>query len=196
MKMLIGLTGKTGSGKSSAAKFFEDCGAFVADCDKIAREVICKKTVKDKIMKEFSGAVFDACGNVDRKKLGEIVFSDEKKLAMLNNIMHGAIIEKSLFLCKNSGKDICIIDGSELEASGIHKKCAHVIVITANEDVRLDRIMKRDGIGRESAIKRIRAQKDYGSEAVFITNNGNIDFLKKEIINLFNIFQGEINDLK
>ena len=194
MKMLIGLTGKTGSGKTSAAKVFENCGAFVADCDKIAHEVICEETVKEKILNEFSEAVFDTDGNVNRKKLGEIVFSDKEKLAALNTIMHGAIIEKSLYLCENSGKDICIIDGSELEASGVHEKCAHVIVITADEDVRLNRIMSRDKIDRESALKRIRAQKDFGSDAIFINNNGDSEFLKKEITNLYNYFMGEIND--
>lgn len=194
MKMLIGLTGKTGSGKSTAALVFEKCGAFVADCDKIAHEVILEETVKEKIRKAFSDAVFNPDGNVDRKKLGAIVFSSENKLAALNKIMHSAIIGKALEMCENSGKDICVLDGSELEASGVHKKCRYVIVITADEDIRLNRILKRDNIDRETALRRIRAQKDYQSKAVFIENNGNSLLLEEKIISMFNKFSGEIND--
>ena len=196
MKMLVGLTGKTGSGKSSAARIFEGLGAFVADCDKIARKVICDNAVKSKILENFSGAVFDEDGSVNRKKLGEVVFSDNEKLLALNSIMHGAIIDEALSLCEGSGKDICIIDGSELEASGIDNKCDRVIVVTADESVRLARIMLRDGIDKESALKRIRAQKDYSKEAIFISNNQSPDMLESEITSLFNKFCGEINDNK
>ena len=193
MKMLIGLTGKTGSGKSSAARIFEKLGAFIADCDKIAHLTLHDDSVKEKLKLAFSDEIFDVSGDVDRKKLGAIVFSDSEKLSLLNGIMHKAIVDKSIQMCENSGKDICILDGSEIESSGAYKKCAHVIVVTADEDVRLDRIMKRDGIDRESALMRIRAQKDYGQEAVFINNNGSSEVLEKEIVSLYNRFYGEIN---
>ena len=193
MKMLIGLTGKTGSGKSSAAKIFESLGAFVADCDKIAHSTLQTDDVKNRLKEAFSDEVFDKDGNIDRKKLGAVVFSDGKKLSVLNSIMHKAIVDKAIEMCQISGKDICILDGSEIESSGAYKKCAHVIVITADEDIRLERIMKRDEIDRESALMRIRAQKDYSKEAIFVNNNGNSEMLEKEIINLYNKFYGEIN---
>lgn len=193
MKMLIGLTGKTGSGKSSAAKIFEKLGAFIADCDKIAHSTLQDNTVKEKLKEAFSGRIFDENGNVDRKKLGAIVFSDSEKLKVLNSIMHSAIVDKAIIMCENSGKDICILDGSEIESSGAYKKCAYVIVITADENVRLERIMERDGIDRESALMRIQAQKDYGKEAFFINNNESTEALEKEIISLYNKFCGEIN---
>lgn len=193
MKMLIGLTGKTGSGKSSAAKIFERLGAFVADCDEIAHSTLQDEAVKEKLKSVFPNRIFDNNGNVIRKKLGEIVFSDSDKLSVLNSIMHKAIVDKAITMCENSGKDICILDGSEIESSGAYKKCAHVIVITADEDVRLDRIMKRDNIDRESALMRIRAQKDYGKDAVFLNNNSTPDILEKEITGLYNQFYGELN---
>ncbi len=194
MKMLIGLTGKSGSGKTSAAKIFEKLGAFVADCDLIAHEIIQDDTVKSKILHEFSADVFNKDGSVNRKRLGAVVFSDEEKLSVLNKIMHGAIIEKSLAMCLDSGKDICIIDGSELEASGVHKKCAYVVVIIADETVRLSRILARDEIDRKSALKRIRAQKDFTGDAIFVDNNQDIKVLEKAITELYNKFVGELND--
>lgn len=193
MKMLIGLTGKTGSGKSSAARIFENLGAFVADCDKIAHLTLQDSSVKENLRAAFTDKIFNSAGDVDRKRLGEIVFSDSEKLSLLNSIMHPAVVDKALELCVASGKDLCILDGSEIESSSAYKKCAHVIVVTADEEVRLDRIMKRDGIDRKSALMRMRAQKDYGQSAIYIENNDNQDVLKKEIINLYNKFYGEIN---
>lgn len=194
MKMLIGLTGKTGSGKSLAAKIFEEQGAFVADCDVIAHEVLNDGNVKEKLCSAFSEKILNKNNDIDRKVLGAIVFADSEKLSLLNSIVHGEIVNRALTMCRLSGKDICIIDGSELEASGVDKSCNHIVVITADEEVRLKRILLRDNIDRDSAMRRIRAQKDYSKDAIFIPNNGDEASLKDQIINLYNKFSGEIND--
>lgn len=193
MKMLIGLTGKTGSGKSFAAKSFERLGAFVADCDVIAHEVLKDDAIREKLCAVFSTQILDKDNNIDRKALGRIVFADNKKLSLLNGIMHGEIIRRALMLCQNSGKDICIIDGSELEASGIDEKCDYVIVISASEDIRLKRIMARDNLDRESALRRMGAQKDYSKDAIFIINDEGKDALAEKINTLYNRFLGELN---
>ncbi len=194
MKMLIGLTGRTGSGKSSAAKIFESLGAFVADCDKIAHEVLRDEKVKQELCVLFSPDILDKSGEIDRKALGSIVFSDKKKLAQLNGVVHGAIVKKCLELCESSGKDICLMDGSELESSGADKLCRHIIVITADEETRLRRIMTRDNIDRESALRRIKAQSDYSKEAIVIGNSQSKEALTKKIVSLYNQFLGEINE--
>ena len=193
MKMLIGLTGKTGSGKSTAAEIFKKLGAFVADCDKIAHSTLEDDAVKAKLLREFSEGIFNSDGTINRKKLGEIVFSNEEKLSALNCIMHKAIVDSAIAMCISSGKDICFLDGSEIESSGAYKKCACVVVITADEDIRLHRIMERDGIDRESALMRILSQKDYGQKAIFVENNGDRDALEKKITRLYNQFSGELN---
>lgn len=194
MKMLIGLTGRTGSGKSSAAKIFESLGAFVADCDKIAHEVLRDEIVKQKLCALFSSDILDKSGEIDRKALGSIVFSDKEKLEKLNRVVHGAIVKKCVELCENSGKDICLMDGSELESSGADKLCRHIIVITADEETRLGRIMTRDNIDRDSALRRIKAQSDYSKEAIVIDNGESEEVLSKKIVSLYNQFLGEINE--
>ena len=194
MKMLIGLTGRTGSGKSSAAKIFESLGAFVADCDKIAHEVLRDEIVKQKLCALFSSDILDKSGEIDRKALGSIVFSDKEKLEKLNRVVHGAIVKKCVELCENSGKDICLVDGSELESSGADKLCRHIIVITADEETRLGRIMTRDNIDRDSALRRIKAQSDYSKEAIVIDNGESEELLSKKIVSLYNQFLGEINE--
>ncbi len=173
MKKLIGLTGRTGSGKSSAAKIFEELGVFCVDCDKVAHEVLLDNDVKKKLCDAFSDAILDQNGNIDRKELGGIVFVDNEKLKTLNSIVHGAILERCFALCENSGSEICLIDGSELESSGADEKCDIMVVTVADEDVRLRRIMARDNIDRETALRRMNSQKDYSKEAVIIENNGN-----------------------
>lgn len=194
MKMLIGLTGRTGSGKSSAAKIFESLGAFVADCDKVAHEVLRDEIVKQKLCALFSSDILDKSGEIDRKALGSIVFSDKEKLEKLNRVVHGAIVKKCVELCENSGKDICLMDGSELESSGADKLCRHIIVITADEETRLGRIMTRDNIDRDSALRRIKAQSDYSKEAIVIDNGESEELLSKKIVSLYNQFLGEINE--
>lgn len=193
MKMLIGLTGKTGSGKSSAARIFEKLGAYVADCDSIAHEMLFDKNVKEKLCESFSDSILNSGNNIDRKALGAIVFSDEKKLLLLNSIMHKAIVEKCVSLCEKSGKDICIMDGSELEASGADLLCKYIVVVVADDKTRLERIMLRDNISREDALKRMSSQKDYSKEAIIIENNFDEDALEEKIRLLYNRFSGEIN---
>lgn len=193
MKMLIGLTGRTGSGKSSAAKIFEDLGCFVADCDIVAHEVLLDSNVKEKLCSLFTESILNEENEIDRKKLGAIVFSDKEKLTLLNGVVHKAIVEKCLDLCKNSGKDICLMDGSELESSGADKLCKHIVVITADEGVRLARIMSRDGIDKESALKRIRSQSDYSKNSIPVDNSGSEADLREKITSLFNQLSGEIN---
>ncbi len=194
MKMLIGLTGRTGSGKSSAAKIFESLGAFVADCDKIAHQVLRDEIVKQKLCVLFCPDILDKNGEIDRKALGNIVFSNKEKLNQLNSVVHGAIVKKCVELCENSGKGICLMDGSELESSGADKLCRHIVVITADEETRLGRIMARDNIDRDSALRRIKAQTDYSKDAIVIDNSEGEEVLYEKIVSLYNQFLGEINE--
>ena len=193
MKMLIGLTGRTGSGKSSAAKIFEDLGAFVADCDKVAHGILKDDKIKEELCVLFSPDILGEDGEIDRKRLGSIVFSDKDNLEKLNGVVHPAIVKKCVELCESSGKDICLMDGSELESSGADKLCKAIVVITADEETRLKRIIARDNIDRESALRRIKAQSDYSKEAIIVDNSGSEESLREKIISLYNKFSGEMN---
>lgn len=194
MKMLIGLTGRTGSGKSSAARIFEKLGGYVSDCDKVAHTVLKDSKIIKVLSDEFGSTILDSIGEIDRKKLGAVVFSDSEKLKFLNKAVHGAVVEKCIDECLHSGKDICFMDGSELESSGADEKCRHIIVITADEKTRLSRIMQRDNIDRETALRRMNSQKEYSKEAIFVDNSGSISELEEKLKVIYNSFSGDLNE--
>ena len=185
MKKLIGLTGRTGSGKSSAAKIFEELGVFCVDCDSVAHEVLQYDDVKKALINSFSDEILDENNNIDRKALGKIVFSDSDKLSVLNNIVHSAILKRCFELCENSQSEICLIDGSELESSGADKKCDVIVVIEAEDSLRLERILSRDDIDKETALKRMNSQKDYSKEAIIIKNDGDEASLREKILTVY-----------
>ena len=156
-------------------------GVFCVDCDKVAHEVLFDSDVKKKLVDTFSDVILAENGEIDRKVLGKIVFTDSEKLSVLNKIVHGAILERCFSLCENSGCDICLIDGSELESSGADEKCDVMVVVVADEEIRLKRIMARDKIDREAATSRINSQKDYSKEAIIIENNGDEKALREKV---------------
>ena len=183
--MLIGLTGLTGSGKTSAADFFRRKGAFVIDCDKLAHKVIEHKEVKAKLLQTFGNGIFNTDGSVIRRALGAIVFADREKLFLLNGIIHPAITEEIKAICKNASEKIIIIDGSELESSGVDNLCDFIIVIEADEKVRENRIVMRDNISSEAALLRINAQKNYSKEAIRLDNSSTKEALFEKLESVY-----------
>lgn len=184
MKTLIGLTGKSGSGKSYAAALLKQWGAFVCDCDVIAHQLLKSAEIKAELTDAFGTEILQN-GEIDRKKLGKLVFSDPSKLLKLNGIVHPAVIETVMRLCRASECDICVMDGSELEASGADELCNAVIVIECDENIRLERIINRDSISRESALLRMKAQKDYTKNAIRIQNNGTAEEFEAELYKVY-----------
>ena len=157
--MIIGLTGSSGSGKSIAADFFAEKGFFIIDYDKISRE-ICNpgEPCLTELTECFGCDIIDSEGNLLRKKLGEIVFSDKNKLTLLNNITHKYILQKSTMLKEaNSHKNI-IMDAPLLFEAGLEKQCDCVVSILADTELQIQRIMARDGISRDTAAGRIASQ--------------------------------------
>lgn len=156
MKFVLGLTGVSGAGKSVAAQYFKKHGAFVIDADEISRDVTKKGGVAvPDIAKAFPGTVKD--GELDRKKLGNIVFADNEKLKILNRITHKYIMEIILKL-KESHDGFIVIDAPVLYEAGADLICDKVMVIDAPDDVKIKRIMKRDGIDEAYARRRIAAR--------------------------------------
>lgn len=188
--MIIGLTGGSGTGKSTVVKFFENNGYIVLDFDKISRDV-CKKDMPclKELVDNFGEEILYPDGFLNRKYLGAIVFSDREKLKLLNSITHKYIIEEMYaFLEKNKNSNI-IFDAPLLFEAGIDVLCDKTISVLADKDIRINRIMKRDGITRAQAINRIKSQKDddfYKTKSdMIIINNSSVDDLDNKLKELF-----------
>lgn len=158
---IIGITGGTGCGKTTALNELERRGALLIDCDAVYHRMLeTDRPMLDEIEKYFPGAVID--GKLDRKALGAVVFTDEEALRDLNIITHRHInleIRRILREHAMNGGTLATIDAIELFSSGLAKRCTATIGVIADREVRIDRIMRRDGISREYAMMRVNAQR-------------------------------------
>lgn len=158
---IIGITGGTGCGKTTALNELERRGALLIDCDAVYHCMLeTDRPMLDEIEKYFPGAVVD--GKLDRKALGAVVFTDEEALRDLNIITHRHInleIRRILREHAMNGGTLAAIDAIELFSSGLAKRCTATIGVIAGRDVRISRIMRRDGISREYAMMRVNAQR-------------------------------------
>lgn len=194
--MIIGLTGSSGSGKSTVAGMLEALGFFIIDCDALSKSIDSMEKYKLLVEENFGREVFDG-ENLSRKKLGKLVFSDKEKLHTLTKISHPIIIELVISkIQENLGRDI-IIDAPLLFESGLDSMCDATIGIIADEALRSKRVMIRDSISEEYAFARISSQQSsefYRKKCTFIIeNNGDIDSLENALRNIIeNIKLGEI----
>jgi len=156
--LIIGLTGPTGAGKTSALQALQMLGAMVLDCDAIYHQMLKTDECLRKAIIDIFGDVFDENG-LDRQKLGTAVFGDLKKLEQLNSIIYAYLPRELQRRISASPCDIVGIDAINLVESGLDKMCCRTVAITAPKEVRIRRIMARDGISEEYARLRVEAQK-------------------------------------
>lgn len=154
--MIIGITGGTGCGKTAFLHVVQELGGLVLDCDAIYHALLkTDKALLAAIETRFPGTVEN--GQLQRKKLGSIVFNDPAALEDLNRITHGAI-KAEVVRQLASGPKLAAIDAIGLFESGLDKLCKLTVAITAPREVRIARLMARDQISREYAEARIDAQ--------------------------------------
>lgn len=188
---VIGITGGTGCGKTTALRELEAMGALIIDCDALYHDML-KTNVKmlADIERSFPGTVID--GVLDRKALGATVFSNEAALEDLNAITHhyiGLEVSKKLSEWAMRGGKTAAIDAIALIESGLAEKSCAVVGIVAEKATRIERIMKRDGISYEYAMMRVNAQypNEYFEQKCeyVLHNDGSADKFRKECKNLF-----------
>lgn len=159
---VYGLTGKTGAGKSTVAEKLEKMGFCVIDGDKIARSITEKgKPAISMLANEFGCDIIEDDGSLNRKLLASRAFKDRESTAKLNAITHPIIkaeFGKELRKAEAEGFSFAVIDAAALLESSCKDLCEKIIVVTAPEEIRLSRILLRDGITKEQALIRINAQ--------------------------------------
>ena len=156
--MIIGITGGTGCGKTTLLNAIKAQGGLVLDCDEIYHELLTSDAaLLEAIQTRFPGVV--DVGRLNRKKLGSIVFSDEKALLDLNKITHRAVKMEVLRRLECNPK-LAAIDAIALFEGGLAELCDVTVAVVAPTETRVARLMKRDGITEEYARARIAAQHD------------------------------------
>lgn len=177
--MIIGLYGRIGSGKTTLSNYLRTKGFFVIDGDKISREILKPGKIGLRMVIDAFGTEFlNSDGTLNRKKLGDYVFSDPLALKRLNEITHPLITEEITALIRTHKTRHIVIEGAVLYDTKIIDLCDKTVVVVS--DVTLERIMKRDFLSKEEATTRIAAQKIYNQADFVIENNGTLpEFYEK-----------------
>jgi dephospho-CoA kinase len=161
--ILVGLTGGIASGKSLVAKVLKDLGAHLIDADKIVHELLEPgQQAWEEVLAYFGGGIEGPNGTIDRRKLGELVFSDPGRRAWLNRCLHPKVFkiytEQVRHLRARQPDAVVVFDAALLIETGYHKKMDKVIVVYADEEHQLKRLMERERFTHDQAMARIRSQ--------------------------------------
>jgi len=186
---VVGLTGGIASGKSTVARMFVELGARLVDADLIARQVVEPgRPAWAEIVAHFGEGVLNPDRTLNRDKLGEIIFHDEPARQLLNGITHpriGTEMLEQIQLHQRAGANVVLIDAALLLESPATSWIRPVVVAAADEAVKVQRIMERDGLSREQALARIRAQwsdEERKAKADFvIDNSGTLEELQRRV---------------
>jgi dephospho-CoA kinase len=180
---IIGITGGIGSGKTTITKYIESLGYPVYIADDEAKKLLDTPEVVNEIRNTFGEEIIEN-NLVDKKKLATFVFGNENKLKQLNEIVHPKVRQHFINWSKQWDKPFVVKEAAILFESGAYKDCDYTILVTAPEDVRIDRVIKRDNTNKEDVIKRIRSQwsdEDKAKLADFVVQNVDLEQSKKEI---------------
>ena len=190
MTKIIGLTGGIGSGKTTIANYFKEMGVPVYIADDEARKLMQSKFIIEEIKKTFGDSLFED-DILNRAKLAEIVFNDSRKLDQLNAIVHPAVKKDfAAWLEAKKNYAYVIYEAAILFESGRYKDCDVVITVTAPEETRIERVIKRDKTNREQVLDRMKMQwkdEERISKSDFIILNDNLKNAKEEVVKILKI---------
>lgn len=190
---VLGLTGPTGAGKSTVAKFFCSKGYQLVDADKIARDVVAKGSpVIEELAIRFGRDIVMPNGSIDRKLLSHRAFSSKENTKALNDITHPAIVrlvKQTIEKYTADGYYRIIYDAPLLFESGTNELCDKVLSVIAEKELRIERLRLRDNISEEEIKKRIDAQFDNGfyvkKSDFVIENNISVEKLTEDTEQIF-----------
>ncbi len=185
-KYIIGLTGNIATGKSVVRKMLEHLGAYTIDADTLAHRVIAKGAPGyQPVLDKFGTWLLDKDGQIDRVKLGRLVFADAQALAQLEDIIHPSVIQAVEVLVKRSTQTVVVVEAIKLLESGLRNHCDSIWVTDAPQTVQVERLIRKRGLTRDDAMQRVlsqSAQNDKLAQArVIINNNGSYDDLWKQV---------------
>ena len=198
MSILIGLTGNIGSGKSLAASYFKELGAYIIDADLISRQlVVPHQPAWEEIVDKFGDEYLNSDKTLNRSKLAVEVFQSDKKRHSLEVILHHRVIaeEKNIYLDhqKIDPEAVVIIDSALLIESQNYKNVAKVIIVQSTQELQIQRVMNRDGESRALVENRLKSQMSLEEKLNYadyvLDNTSSRDLLKSQVHRLHTEFK-------
>jgi dephospho-CoA kinase len=195
--LVIGITGGIGSGKSLVCKFFREKEIIVIDADSLAKELMNTHTALRKQLQEnFGSEVFVSDSMLNTKYLAEKVFANEQQLILLNSLVHPVVrkeLEEKISQLENENThSFIIIEAALIFEARIHDMMDYILVVDAEEETRIARVLKRDNVSREQVLQRMNMQmpvKEKRNYADFVLeSNGTKEELKQRANFFFNLF--------
>ncbi|XP_052096114.1 dephospho-CoA kinase domain-containing protein-like isoform X1 [Mytilus californianus] len=194
---LVGLTGGIATGKSTVSKILsEECGCLILDADLIAREgdkIVLPGTKAWKIIrKQFGDEVIHDNGELDREKLGQIIFADASKRRLLNSITHPEIYKSMIWKILKAfvrGRQFVILDLPLLFETGkLVPYASYIVVVSCSEEQQIERLMKRNTLSEKEADQRISSQMSLAEKrrqaTYIIDNNADIEYTRQQVKNI------------
>ena len=196
--LVLGLTGNIGCGKSSVSTIFMENNIKVVDADIVARQIFDDKNLLNEVFSTFGKSIKNQDGSLNRRALGNIVFNDDEKLILLNNLTHPKIKQKILSKVeeyKNQGEKIVVIDAALLIEDDYIPYIQKLILITCRKEIQINRIIARDNCTKEEAFSIINSQMSQEEKVKFadyiIDNSNSFEELQKKVLELISVLQGE-----
>lgn len=195
--LTVGITGGIGSGKTTVCKIFEELGATVLYADDIAKKLMEEDEKLKKEIEKLFGPNAYIEGKLNRKFISDVIFSDKEKRKALESVVHPVvvkeIIKKFKEISKGKSEDFVIVEAALIFESGFDKELDYVVVVDADEELKVKRIMERDNCTREEVIKRMKAQMSQSKKRsladIVIQNDGDIETLRERVKFLYSLFQ-------
>ena len=189
----IGLTGGIGTGKSSVTEAFQSLGAAVINADLLGHDAYLPGTIGfEEVVTEFGHEIVGSDGQIDRKKLGPIVFSDSSKMDRLNEIMHPLIrdlIDERLVSLESSQNKVAVVEAAILIEAGWKSLFDEIWVVISDREEVINRLGVRNGLSREDALKRIDSQMSNNERIehgdVVVENTGSMEDLQTRVNSLW-----------
>lgn len=185
-KFVIGLTGNIATGKSVARRMLEHLGAYTIDADSLTHRAYAKGAPGyQQVLDRFGKWLLNREGEIDRKKLGNLVFSDPEALKQLEEIVHPLVRQAVEMLLQRAKQPVVVIEAIKLLEGDLRKVCDTIWVTNAPESVQVERLMRKRGLTEQQALERVRAQSPQSQKIkmgnMVITNTGSYDDLWKQI---------------
>lgn len=201
MTLVVGLTGGICSGKSTVANILTEMGIPVLDADRVVHQVYRPGThVYEKLVARFGKEIVDGNGEIDRKKLGAIVFSDPEARAFLENATHPLVegrMREFVARCRDSKRPLCVIEAALIFEKKKGKLFDKIVTVYCDRETQISRLVKRDGISREEAEKKINSQMPLDEKAKLadhvIDNSGSLEETRRQVEELVALLSQEGN---